>query len=322
MMNGNFDPKHSRMNVRVPLALVLLAAILLTACLSACRQALQQTDPGTKTPEGEKEYSIRDIEIVDGLNAPTTRYQWMETPEYIKIDPDAVKERTIVFEGKEYLCKYSKSYMPSDRLTEYDAYSTNINDPGVPSGFGIDRQTGEIVCVGFGGVLSKTDETPENIFKTVSDKATEIAANYIDLAEYTMTYTDELTYVTDYSRKTGPYYIFRFARRIGEYETSDRLVIEFTSDGQLRAIKMRDLGAFKNISADSVPEFDEEKLDIAIKKHIVESSVLDREILSYDVEQRFVTRDKNGKFLVITVAYYTLSNNGDVILYDGFAAEI
>ena len=284
------------------ISLLLALLLLLPCCLTGCRNVEEE---GRETEE--KFYEVYDTDVHYGLNYSAAYAELMCLLPPYKNNPNAAKEKLIIFEEEPYYCQYDHySYIANDWQTDYDYYSCFYTDETLDHTrtkyFGIDIDSNTLVYVADNDGLQtfeKTPDDPDDIDEFLSGCAKEVASKYISLDEYKMTYMSERTVYTDYGdvHITG-YRWFRFTRYVGEYATSDCLIVEIGENGILYAIAMQTLGSFADFSEEDLPEIDEEKFQASIQNYLWETSHRN-DNKKYPPEKQFLAQTKEGKLVMV-----------------------
>ena len=181
----------------------------------------------------------------------TSRENEYASQSKLKLSQDdlAKKKVTVKFNGKEYSGEYKKSdYSRNDFY--YNRKYECTDDSGC-SGFWVNSETGQLTYISFSIDAPDVLEIDEELCRKAAD---DVLADFVDISGYEVTSSKQQGLEKD---AVGyKYCIFKYNRKIGDYDTSEKITIMVNSLGEVVHFESESLGAFENLEA---VEIDEEK---------------------------------------------------------------
>lgn len=212
-------------------------------------------------------------------------------------------DKTCLVLGNHYSGSYSKSIV--DKM---NSYTTDIYVDDNHIEFGLRDDNGELAYVNLMNA-NFFDTQPylpdvDNPYESAVSFATQIASEYVDIADYTQIIEEPMT---RYKEREGTtyeitYYIVTFAKKMNGYFSSDFIAVKVTSKGTLASIKMGDINAFSDVSI----AFEETTMNQSISKKI---------------ESTYKNSKLNMKNSNVKDQKIVLTPNGDICMYSDIVVE-
>ncbi len=235
--------------------IMFLSILLIGSCFVGC-------NPESKAKDYDKYTSLVAGIVNDGYSTDLEVDFWYGS-DFIK---ENMEDKTCVVNGVSYSGSYKESTIDFG-----NSYITDIYKDEKYIEFGLKSNTGELVCL---NLKNAEFYATEPYLPDVSDPqetavkiATEIAGEYIHVAEYTR--IDKEPSILHKERDGVTYelatYYVTFAKKVNGYLSSDHIVVGVTSKGHLASIRIGDINAFDDVTLD----FDEDVVNQSISDKIV-----------------------------------------------------
>lgn len=197
---------------------------------------------------------------------------------------------------KEMVVQYSYSdYLPfSCVLTDF------YNGEGCILSYCSDN--GKLVGVHYSNLINKDyyqRKDVEDPYHFAKEKAMNMAKEYIEISSYRL---DESTQTLSYTDETITLYTFKFIKCINEYMTSDYFYVQITSKGDLRTMRLGDIGIYNNVDLSTV---DKDKLEQSIA-HKMRELYHTQGKYSYSIQEQSFAFTPEGEAVIVSRIYVNI----------------
>lgn len=267
---------------------IFLALLSLAFCLVGCN-----------SKKDEKYASI----IADSANDIYSVESEIDYWTGVYFEKEHMGDKTCQVLGNHYSGSYSQSI-----VEKMNSYTTDIYVDDNHIEFGLRDDNGELAYINLMNA-NFFDTQPylpdvDNPSEAAISFATQIASEYVDIADYTQIIEEPMT---RYKEREGTtyeitYYIVTFAKKVNGYFSSDFISVKVTSKGTLASIKMGDINAFSDVSI----AFEETTMNQSISKKI---------------ESTYKNSKFNMKNSNVEDQKIVLTPNGDICMYSDIVVE-
>ena len=270
---------------------MIIGLILVVFCFASCNQ--------------KEKYTVFEVGGFDSdSEADHNNEIDLKSQKYIK--SNAVKQKTVEVNGKEWDVKYSESIKGYLYNNDRDRYKNESGDKMII--VEINNKTGRVDRFDFldqkyldqkGTAKKLTEEACLDIAKTYLNK-------YVKSSEYKMVESNYLE-----GSFCGELYSFKFVRVINGFNTSDSARIDVSSYGDVVSHYFTSLGEMKGAKA---PTDDEMKIieeNVSKKLDSIYKNVLNKYDVSYDTEDKVLIRMADGRYALEFYVAVTLQSKND-----------
>ena len=267
---------------------IFLALLSLAFCLVGCN-----------SKKDEKYASIIADSANDIYSVESEIDYWTGT----YFEKEHMGDKTCQVFGNHYSGSYSQSIV--DKM---NSYTTDIYVDDNHIEFGLRDDNGELAYINLMNA-NFFDTQPylpdvDNPSEAAISLATQIASEYVDIADYTQIIEEPMT---RYKEREGityeiTYYIVTFAKKVNGYFSSDFISVKVTSKGTLASIMIGDINAFSDVSI----AFEETTMNQSISKKI---------------ESTYKNSKFNMKNSNVEDQKIVLTPNGDICMYSDIVVE-
>ena len=270
---------------------IIISLILLVFCFASCNQ--------------KEKYSVYEVGGFDNVSeADHSNEIVLKSQKYIK--SNAVKQKTVEVNGKEWDVKYSESIKGYLYNNDRDRYENESGDKSII--VEINNKTGRVDRFDFidqkyldekGTAKKLTEEACLDIAKTYLNK-------YVKSSEYKMVESNYLE-----GSFCGELYSFKFVRVINGFNTSDSAHINVSSYGDVVSHYFTSLGEMKGAKA---PTDDEMKIieeNVSKKLDSIYKNVLNKYDVSYETEDKVLIKTSDGRYALKYNIAVTLQPKND-----------
>lgn len=161
---------------------------------------------------------------------------------------------------------------------------------------------GKLVGVHYSNLINKDyyqKKDVEDPYHFAKEKAMNIAAEHIEIPSYCL---DESTQTLTYNDEAITLYTFKFIKCVNEYMTSDYFCVQITSKGDLRTMRIGDIGLYNNVDLSAI---DKDILEQSIAQKMSELYRTQGKY-SYSVQEQSLAFTPEGETVIVSRIYVNI----------------